>query len=687
MTRSTCFLIVVLSTLGCGLAAADAVPPYTDPALEFEFAWNHERVAVDARAAKPSSVWWDPAAAKTVAHIQKQLDLLAQLSPRAWPVAEWLKTARGMAFMVYPPLDATGPEPLALTMVTTAMPFDPTQVLPDAPPVTLGAFAGHGDMNRTVAAVLGPVAALGSGVALARVQESGAKRTIDGASAPITLRLDLAAVLGWIKRLETDGITYGLDPLLPGWRDLAPVVTWSVRSDGGDGGGDWRGDGAITGITQSPLHPLAADMGALMIGGAQIRLAIGAEPRAIAGMLFNTMERAELEDFTALTGLRPDALMELFTGDALLLANLKGPLPLGALAVKLRDHADPAPLVAALAQKYRGETLPLEQLSASAPGTKGGYVLNLPPGPVAVVWNAQRLVIASDQPMGLRLLAGTPGDAPVPAGASVFAELDLPAIAPNWLPLLYAGYANLKKPLAVDPLIGLRSVLPEMALALQQHGDKKLSALLKFSDELVYHRGDAATRFTPGTLGETATWISACFPGTDPAIGIDSAFTIYGLSDPTAGTQSLYHQADGFHMLEDERQGHSVALTPAEVTKRIKNAKRLFGPDFSTLTMLPKRELPVLDRRWFIDQATLTKHLPRYRLLVRGTTDGAQAEEHGVPLAAIATAIGAYVLCTVEQPAMVRYHLGRVAAPVPATTAPAGDTPLPIPTPPGVVEF
>jgi hypothetical protein len=532
------------------------------------------------------------------------------------------------------------------------------QRLPGAPSITLGTYAGTGDADFFAGSARN-VVALGRP---AVVSSAGAGDGPPG----LAMSFDFAPTIELVKKLESNGVTYGLDPLLPKWRTEAPRLTLTAKPEGKE----WLATLSFT-AAALPFHSIDPSIAACARANRHLRIAAGVDPRAVSGLMTNLMGVGEERALTQLLGASIGEVAGLFTGDLLLMLDSSGILPQGAVVLLLREGADASSLLRNLSEAYHGQPLQLE-------GAVTAYTLETPVGPLAIASDGKRLVLGNDPELGQTLLAGKPGDGAIAAGTFLAVDIDLPLLSRQWLPVAYRLLAEQRLELGTDILANLRFSLPEAALALHQtQGAGALSRLVADDLPQLTLTRNAVTQPWTVSPAMLANELRALAPTDKPAEMLDHAFAFYANpnSDDTA---TVYRTADGFHVCEEERRGKRQAFTAQQLATRVAGMQLVMGADPATMKALTPPERPVFDRRCLPDLATLLRHIPAYRLEGKATATGVILEERGAPVGAIATCLGLLNLSLFEQPRMLRYHRmmseGREQPPAAAT-------------PPGLVDF
>jgi hypothetical protein len=341
------------------------------------------------------------------------------------------------------------------------------------------------------------------------------------------------------------------------------------------------------------------------------------------------------------------------------------------VALLLRADADPGALIQAVVAAYQGQKIDADPEIAA-------YALDTPLGPWGLAVSKRLLVLGNDADLAQELLSGKAGDAPIPGGQVVVADIDLPLIAKQWLPLVYRMVADARLELGADPLGSVQFSVPEGALALSQTlgATAKLSMLLQPKPPaLTLSRNGLAAPWSPPR--ELAGQLRALQPEGDLAVAVDAMFSVF--ADQAATPESfatVMRQGDGWHVCEDDRRGRKLPLSQQQLATRLAGLKRVIGPEPDKLRVLAPPLRPSIDRRWLPDLAVVLRHLPTYHLEATLAADGIHAQERGLPLGTVAAALGVIDMALFEQPRLLQYHL-RASVHPPATP----------PAKPGVVEF
>lgn len=612
----------------------------------------------------PTTVWTTPAATAARAQIAGDLALLCHGAVPA--TASWAAGFQAASLTVLP-ASLDDPDrsraPYALGVRDAQAQALAHGLGAGLPPATAGAVRGAGNRTWFVGAQDG-LLALGSPTAVAAGIAPVPAAGTPGAHA----RLALGPALQLARALEEVGISYNLDPLLPGWRSQAPVVEATIAP----GAQSWIGTTRLT-AAALPVHVPDAAIARLSVER-EVRLVVGINPRVLTQLLANALSVSEQRSLEERLGMSLDRAAMCFSGDIAASIDAHALLPRGAIVLGLRPGGGAQLFARQLASAVHGQEL--------APPEHGviAWTLATAIGPCQLSLNDRILVLANDPELARSLLDGTAPPAPVPPGTVAFLAADLPALASQWLPVAWPLLAQAHLDLAPDPLAEIARELPlAVSFLLQTRGsDVHLADLLAQPPPvLAVPQGDHVVQWTMPPSLQTA--LAQVLAGAPPAT-LDSLFGCY--SDPrirpVAITTVVVRLADGLHLLGSGR--HPLAEQPigAALRQRLATLSLALGSDPDHLALLTPPPVPRLSTRWLPDPGALTASLAPYRLEVRAVAGGLEASEFGEPLGAAAVmASGAY-LTLVQMPRMLAYQQGYSGQPRPAPPATPG---------PPVVEF
>ncbi len=641
--RCAALLALALAPAAPSQAADQAAPAPTPPEL-----W----VAVDPGALDggmqlpPLSAWSTPSGLAARAHVASQVSLLSHGAVAA--EAELAAGFHGGSFAVLP---ATPDDPDRLHARAAALVrVDWAEQL--AKGFTHGADIDAGGVHGKYANLLfvgakDGLLALGDPTAIvsAAAQPAEAHQ-----AAPLVARVDFTAVFALIRQLETVGVSYNLDPLLPRWRVQAPRMTITAAP----GAGGW--DGAIDFTADAlPLHALDPAFAKLCVER-QLRLALGIEPRVLAQILDNFLPLPDQRTVETILGMSVDRASGALSGDLVLVADAKGLLPSGALAMGLKPGGLGTLLAGKLAQALAGAPLPDQGAAPVA------WTLPTQLGALRLEVGATALVVGNDDALVHALAAGSaPAPAPaaaVPAGVCGFAACDVPALASQWLPALWPLLRSLREPLAEDPLGDLSRELPLAASFLIQAQGAQASWAALAADPLptlnVAYQG-RELGWTPSTTLRSSL---RALGGVNGATDIEHQLSAYADArlHPTTVVAVVARLPDGLHLVADARHGASGPLSAEAVTARLVGLDHVLGPEPADLVACTPTPEPEIDAAWLPDAAAVAPALAPYRLEVRATKTGATAVEHGEPLGCAAALGACYYLMALQQPRMLIYQ-------------------------------
>ncbi len=227
-----------------------------------------------------------------------------------------------------------------------------------------------------------------------------AQAAANAGAAPLAARVDFAQVFALIRQLETLGVSYNLDPLLPRWRVQAPTmsITAAPAAGGWDGGIEFQADAL-------PLHAIDPAFAKLCVER-QLRLALGIEPRVLAQMIDNFLPLPDQRALETTLGMTVDHASAALSGDLVLVADAKGLVPSGALAFGLKPGGMGALLAAKFASAMSGTVLPDQGATPVA------WTLPTPLGALRLEVAPAALVVGNDEAL---VHAIASGNAPAPA--------------------------------------------------------------------------------------------------------------------------------------------------------------------------------------------------------------------------------------------------------------------------------
>jgi hypothetical protein len=644
--RCAALLALALGPVAPTAAADQAAPPPTPPEM-----W----VVVDPGALgggmqrPPLSAWSTPSGLAARAHVASQVSLLSHGAIAAG--AELAAGFHGGSFAVLP---ATPDDPDRLHARAAALiRADWAEQL--AKGFTHGADIDAGGVHGKYANLLfvganDGLLALGDPTAIVSAAALEAQVASAHPAAPLIANVDFAAVFALMRQLEAVGVSYNLDPLLPRWRVQAPKMTISAAP----GSGGWDGTLAFQ-ADALPLHALDPAFAKLCVER-QLRLALGVEPRVLAQILDNFLPLPDQRAVETILGMSVDRASGALSGDLVLVADAKGLLPSGALAMGLKPGGLGTLLAGKLAQALAGTPLPDQGAAPMA------WTLPTQLGALRLEVSATALVLGNDDELVHALAAGSaPAPAPaaaVPAGVCGFAACDLPALSSQWLPALWPLLRSLREPLAEDPLGDLSRELPLAASFLIQAQGPQASWAVLAADPLptlnVAYQGRALAWIPSTTLRASLRALG----GVNGATDLEHQLSAYADArlHPTTVVAVVARLPDGLHLVADARHGASGPLSAEAVTARLVGLDHVLGPEPSDLVACTPTPEPELDAAWLPDATAFAQTLAPYRLEVRATKAGATAVEHGEPLGCAAALAASYYLMALQQPRMLIYQ-------------------------------
>nr|MBA3709734.1 hypothetical protein [Planctomycetota bacterium] len=541
---SLTFILSALFAADLGAAEFDAT--LKDPGAQVQLVVDRDALQAGAKTAKMTSMWWDAGAKPSLEYAAKQLDLLLDAKPA--PAADLAAGLHSVDLAVYA-AGADDPDPRLARFALMLRDVHAKDLaaaivarIDRAAAGSVGPFTGGGNAQWAAGSV-GSVLAFGDRKALAHLAEKGVSSADLSAQGPAWLTCDFAPTLEIAKLLEADGISYGLDPLLPKWRTEAPTMTLSAAPKGEE----WTGTIDFK-AANLPVHAIAPAIANLGTSSCHVRIAAGLEPTMVSGLFSNLMSVREDRELTQMLGMSIGEATGMFTGDVLLMVDASGLIPQGSVVLALKPGRDPSALIRNLANAFQGQAM-------DVPGASSAFLLDTKIGPWGIAYANDRLVFGNDQELGQKLLSGAAGNAPIPAGKALVVDLDLPLIGKQWLPLAYRLLGSARLEFGPDPARDLQFQLPDAMLALYQSkgAAAKTSQLLEGAKGITLTRGATVlpwTGFSEAFIAQAKKLVS----GADLAKGLDERFAQYGDMGlvPVESTATVYRAADGYHVCEDD---------------------------------------------------------------------------------------------------------------------------------------
>jgi len=607
-----------LALLGCclGVLAAGDEPGWRDPAATL--AVGLTRAALDAAISVPPGTWWnDPEARAVRDHVVAQLRRAqadAALLPPLVELAEHGAWAllEGFAPAVPPPGVPRQDELLLHADTGAAAPAWRAWIdreFAGTPPRSLGGIAGGGPPGlflglRDARFIAGPDAL----VERRGPATPSAAPALRAAADLRPLLRDLAPIIAG------DPVWQELLAAAPAWRAWQP----RVDAEAGVGPQGWRGTLRLTGTPGLPLRRLDPGISALARSDRALTVAVGADPALVARLVIGAIAavqgpfhaRRALLGIEAVAGAPLPALAALTTGDVLVQVGAEvGPLPAGALVIKLADPARVGALLPAVAAG-QGWT------PTTVVGAEQAFTWMTPVGAVLIARSADRLVAGNDAVLVAAWCQGAAGDAALPAGAALHLGFDARRLGP-WLSVGLALLAQIDQPLGDDPLRGL-----DAAIAIGAR-----SAVV----------GNVSARLLgPRPLPWVRRLVDNLASDGDGAALLDRGAALYERDLPGRRELRLVLRTASGFLLVGERE--RPLLDAAGVAARLAGWRQTAGPPAALLPVLTLPERARVDRRWLPPLAVVQRHLPTWRLALWAEADGVGGEEHGLPGATVALA-------------------------------------------------
>lgn len=571
-------LLLLLAAACCADEASLA--SRLDPAAPFRLALDLDALR-SATGVRPLGAWWQPEGAAARAHIAAQGRLLARRQPGLAPALSALPDLRRLAVSGRTPGDQGMPLALHCQGSDPAVFF----AIQDKAP----AWTREADGWRSA----------GSPGCDAPHPAHPPLRQ------PIVLQADGSRLAELDRRLALAG-----RPRLP-W-DLAGARVLVEIGPEADG---WQGRCELG--HDLGLHPIARSLAGLPRSDRSLRLALGFDPRWGLRQLFSLLPGEGRSFATEVLGLDPDRLAESFTGDLLLLASPGQIWPDGALVLGLRPEAAVRTLAGNLALLGGGQ-------GATVPGADAAWKLPSQAGEILLAIGSDRLVLGNDHQLVAELLAGRPGDLPLPPGTVAQGAAD-PLFLTTWLPIL-AQRARL--PLGTDPWPWLAQSLRQCALAAVQAG-RPPSALLLGEEPWRWEEDGMARSLLPAR-GLLLSLLAEATPG--GAAELDQALAVYS----GEGRQVVLARLDrGWIDLAQPLH----RLRPESARQLVAGLQRTLGPDLPQQGLLLRPERPRLDLLWMPSPSVMARHLPPWRLQVAVEDGRLLGQETGIPATSLALAV------------------------------------------------
>ena len=416
-----------------------------------------------------------------------------------------------------------------------------------------------------------------------------------------------------LKDLATQSVELPMrmvfDEFFGSWKDTKPIVQVCLAT-APDG---WHGDVIVNDVARLPLGNLEAQVAAAARSGYWLTLGMHVDPNSVQRML-HALDLPYADVVGQLTlHLTGDYLLQMKGG--------AGPVPQGAVLLTVHDGNE----VAALLSEYAHHNGMAEIVRQDADQAFAEITLT---GTIFYARRGERLVIGNDEALLSQWLAGNPGDAPIIDPGVVHLDLELPAIAQQWLPMAWAILSSMHTSLSEDPL----GILDSMSVEVRG-GLRRLALPTSVSEALSLDMPELRVGWS--ALGRI-------FVGADMAAAIDAACTIYVPDPPRPPNEEgmplarlVLRFSDGYAIFEEE--GRQTALDATALDTQLQGWKRLLGPDPAVLPQVPMPEPAVFDARWLPPLAVALRHIPAYHLTVSATDFSLRVVESGLPLACLAT--------------------------------------------------
>jgi len=610
--------------------------PYIAPDARFALAADWDFLRAAAGTTKPTSLLSDPRAAAAIAHIRTQFRLWAETEGDLPDLAKMLGDAHGVVVGIKksaaPAADGSEPLPQPEMESMLAADLGPSvgdiwrrleRVLKESRSGTapeslaIGPFRGlrtasgnaHGrDGNRL--AIASTEAELRQAAA-----RTGLPPAPEWLASPLALRLDFSSTLAWLAALDADGSDpVGLAAWFgPDWHNAKPTLAVSMRAEDGI----WRSDLIATGIARLPLRPASPAIAGSVPEAALATLVLGLDlprsgPALLAGVdaILGRRQREELLTQIAGLGLGEALLREALTGDVAVAVEAQAPLPAVHVVLGIRAAAHQR-IVAAIDRL--AARLEFSEQPAPAGASKAWSGV-LPFGLCEVLLADDRLVISSGKASRC-LLSRT-----VPAPGELVLDVDLPAWAALYLPLLYAQVPAKPDFFSDTPLLHLLRELRWNARGIIGDDPAKppadLDRIMLLEDE---QRLREHWRRLSGAGNVPLNPHVAIFMPSDERNRLDNG-------------RVVYRCADGWRIAGERNDSASHdPLNPQELERKLAGLVRRAGTAPDQLKLMPIGEQPSFDRRWLPPPAVVGEHLPHWRVAVHASEHELRLSEDGLP--------------------------------------------------------
>ncbi len=610
--------------------------PFLDPAAPVQVAVDWEYLRRQAATTKPTSLLADPRAQPALAHIREQFRLWSTNGSRMPDWAALVARADGAVLTMNQPVPGNNEASclvaeLGETGATSLQSYCEGTLGKRSSPTQIGPFNCVQPQN-TDDFLFGRA---GSRWALThprllqqRLDRRGVPPPIP--PAPLWTQVTLADAIATLATLDRDGSDpLGLATWLgSGWRTARPTVSAALAR----AGEVWRTTIAVDGLAGLPLRPASPAIAGCLPEGALATLALGFEPERGAQVFATVCDDGTLRQLTqalAQTGVEPDRLRGWISGDLAVAVQPQAPIPSLTVVLGLRPGAaaDVRLALTALAPRFALVAAPAQ------PTAIAGWDGTTPIGMLQVRLGQDRLVLSTGD--ATAFLAN-----PARPTSDVLAlDVDLPALARSYLPMLYAMVPA--KPTYFDESSPLNDLVSGLVV--------------------IRSFGQDAAGKVPAPI-DLDRWHSDDSIGTQTINGVTKQvdFGAKAIADVRAAWTQLIGRADlpmqthvAVYIQPGLGGGHNPLLvlrTPTGwrlVTKRLRTIedvptvaalqRQLAGLILAAGTAAEQLQVcaipdqPCFDRRWLPPPNVVADHLPRYHLRLQTTPTGLRAVEDGLP--------------------------------------------------------
>lgn len=650
-------LLVLAGLLPAVLWSADSVPPAdTPPVVAVEQPWRGKvrellpfieptapaRAAVDwgflrrdALEVRPTSLLADPRAATAVAHVREQF--------RLWHVngggmPDWVAlfaTADGavasldgrvkLAGSFVAEVGETGATAIQTLVDST---FD-RQWQHELPTLQIGPFTGRGVPTEVLLGHAGSRWAMATPSHL----QAGLDRSGDPVTpptAPLWAEATGADAIATLAALDHDrSDPLGLAAWLgPDWRSAQPSIRLETTRDGDR----WRTTTVLSGLANFPLRAPSPAIAGCVPEDALASLVFGIdwEQAAPLAAIDPTVLMAVTRRMQQI-GIDPVRLRDALRGDIAVVAQAQAPIP--AFTIVLGLHPDMTDMV-----RQTIESLPFELAPVAVndqPQRIASWDRITPVGLVQICLTHDRIVISTGDP--------SPFIAPPerPTTAALAVDVDLPALARSYLPMLFVMIPNetmyFNEASSMKEVISLLGQFPDLYAVVEKAPatilpPRNLDTLQPMRQMQQIPRDGVLQRvdFGPILMAQLRTHWSRLSGQTD----MQPYLAYYIGTDTLSFSKRLLvlRTPKGWMAITPWLNSIDTFADLAALQPRLAGMALAAGTEPAALQVLELNDQPSFDRRWLPPPATICDHLPRYRLRLDLQAGDWRMIEDGLPM-------------------------------------------------------